>query len=359
MFVDLKPINGIQGCTTPLYIAGPCSAESCEQVVATARGVAACGVGWLRAGVWKPRTKPGGFEGVGDAALEWLAAAKAETGLRTMTEVATPQHLEAALRSGIDGVWIGARTTTNPFAVQQIADALQGIDIPVFVKNPVNPDVNLWIGSLERIYNAGIRRLAAIHRGFGTYEPTPYRNPPQWAVAFELRRQIPSLPIICDPSHIGGRAELVAPLAQQAMDMGFDGLMIECHRCPQEALSDSAQQLTPDELRHLIGSVRLRRTPDAPDAMRDFRMRIDTIDNRLIELLAERMSVARQIGRYKSQHGMPIVHRDRFNEILEAAAAKAGNMHLSPKFICRIITDIHEESVRQQWEVSNKKRHTM
>lgn len=355
MFDDLKPIDVAGGCQTPLYIAGPCSAESREQVLASARGVAACGVGWLRAGVWKPRTKPGGFEGMGDAALEWLAEAKAATGLRTMTEVATPRHLEAALRSGVDGVWIGARTTTNPFAVQQIADALQGVDIPVLVKNPVNPDVNLWIGSLERIYNAGIRRLAAIHRGFGSYEPAAYRNPPQWSVVFELRRQIPSLPIICDPSHIGGRAELVAPLARQAMEMGLDGLMIECHCRPQEALSDSAQQLTPDELRQLIGSVRLRRTPDAPDAMRDFRMRIDALDDRLIELLAERMGIAREIGRYKSQHGMPIVHRDRFNEILEAASAKAAEKQLSSKFICRIITDIHEESVRQQWEVNNKK----
>lgn len=353
---DLLPINNVAPRTAPIYIAGPCSAESREQLLATARSVAACGVGWLRAGVWKPRTKPGSFEGVGDVALEWLAAVKAETGLRTMIEVATPRHLEAALCSGVDGIWIGARTTTNPFAVQQIADALQGVDIPVLVKNPVNPDVDLWIGSLERIYNAGIRRLAAVHRGFGFYEPSTYRNPPQWSVPFELRRQIPSLPIICDPSHIGGRADLVAPLAQQAFDMGFDGLMIECHCRPQEALSDSAQQLTPDELYRLVDGLHLRRTPDAPDAMRDFRMQIDAIDNRLIELLAERMTVAREIGHYKSQHGMPIVHRDRFNEILEAAASRAAEMQMSPKFICRIITDIHEESVRQQWEVSDKKR---
>ncbi|MDE6140076.1 MAG: bifunctional 3-deoxy-7-phosphoheptulonate synthase/chorismate mutase type II [Alistipes sp.] len=359
MFDDLRPIDAVGQRTSPLYIAGPCSAESREQMLATARGVAACGVDWLRAGVWKPRTKPGGFEGMGDVALEWLAEAKAVTGLRTMTEIATPRHLEAALRSGVDGVWIGARTTTNPFAVQQIADALQGIDIPVLVKNPVNPDVNLWIGSIERIYNAGIRRLAAIHRGFGSYEPNIYRNPPQWSVAFELRRQIPSIPIICDPSHIGGRADLVAPLAQQALDMGFDGLMIESHCSPEYALSDSAQQLTPDALRDLIGSIRLRRTPDAPDAMRDFRMQIDAIDNRLIELLAERMSIAREIGRYKSQHGMPIVHRDRFNEILEAASARAVATRMSSKFICRIITDIHEESVRQQWEVSDKKQRSM
>lgn len=356
MFDDLRPIDTQKPDTAPLYIAGPCSAESREQLLATARGVAACGAGWLRAGVWKPRTKPGGFEGAGEKALEWLSEARTLTGLRTITEVATPEHLDAALRSGVDGVWIGARTTTNPFAVQQIADALRGMDIPVFVKNPVNPDAELWIGALERLYNAGIRRLAAIHRGFGTYEQTVYRNPPQWSVPIELHRQLPSLPIICDPSHIGGRTDLIAPLCQRAMDMGFDGLMIECHCCPQQALSDSAQQLTPEELRRLIGSIRLRRTPDAPDAMREFRSHIDSIDNRIIELLAERMHVARQIGRYKSTHGMPILHRDRFNEILESAASRAADMNVSEKFICRIITEIHEESVRQQWEETDEKR---
>ncbi len=203
MFDDLYPIDD-RG--KPLYIAGPCAAESREQLLTTARAVAAAGVGWLRAGVWKPRTRPGSFEGAGDMALQWLADAKSETGLRTMTEVATPQHVEAALASGIDAVWIGARTTTNPFAVQQIADALQGVDIPVLVKNPVNPDVELWIGAVQRIYNAGIRRLAAIHRGFGSYEQALYRNPPHWSIPIELRRRIPSLPIVCDPSHMAGRA---------------------------------------------------------------------------------------------------------------------------------------------------------
>lgn len=352
MFDDIYPID--DRCK-PLYIAGPCAAESREQLLTTARAVAAEGVGWLRAGVWKPRTRPGSFEGAGDMALQWLADAKSETGLRTMTEVATPQHVEAALASGIDAVWIGARTTTNPFAVQQIADALQGVDIPVLVKNPVNPDVELWIGAVQRIYNAGIRRLAAIHRGFGSYEQTLYRNPPHWSIPIELRRRIPSLPIVCDPSHMAGRADLVEPLAQQAISIGFDGLIVECHCRPSEALSDSAQQLTPVELRRLIGHMRVPERIAAHDAMRDYRSHIDTIDNRLMELLAERMEVARQIGEYKAQHGMPIIHRDRFNEILEAAAANARRMGMSSRFICRIITEIHEESVRQQLAVADKK----
>ena len=244
---DLQPIL-LPGMSTdrPLIIAGPCSAETEEQVMATALELSKNGIPVFRAGIWKPRTKPGGFEGVGVEGLPWLQRVKAETGMFVGTEVATAKHIEEALKHGIDILWIGARTSANPFAMQEIADALQGVDVPVLVKNPVNPDIELWIGAMERLYNAGIRKLGAIHRGFSTYDKKIYRNLPQWNIPIELRRRYPNLPIICDPSHIGGKRELIAPLCQQAMDLGFDGLMIESHCNPDKAWSDAAQQLTPD-----------------------------------------------------------------------------------------------------------------
>lgn len=351
---EFKPIfdYDAQG---PLYIAGPCSAESREQVLAAARGVAAEGVKIFRAGVWKPRTKPGMFEGVGAEALEWLCEAKEECGLSVITEVATPEHLEAALRSGVDGVWIGARTTTNPFAMQQIADALEGVDIAVLVKNPVIPDVNLWIGAIERIYNSGVRRIAAVHRGFGTHQATLYRNDPHWSVPIELQRLLPEMTILSDPSHIGGRRDLIAPLSQQALDLGFAGLMIECHPEPDEALSDAMQQITPSVLGDILSSVVWRRTPADADVLRDFRIHIDTIDSRLIELLAERMEVARGIGELKRRHGMAVVQRERFNELLEAAEDRAEAIGVSRRFIHQIFSAIHEESVRQQVSDVEKK----
>lgn len=350
----LRPLFEELACE-PLYVAGPCSAESREQLLAAARGVAMAGVGVLRAGVWKPRTKPGSFEGVGSEALAWLAEAKREYGLKVITEVATPEHLEQALKAEIDGVWIGARTTTNPFATQQIADALRGVDIAVIVKNPVIPDVDLWVGAIERVYNSGVRRLAAVHRGFGTHQTTPYRNAPHWSVPIELHRRIPTIAILSDPSHIGGRRDLVAQLSQQALDLGFSGLMIECHPHPEEALSDAAQQITPAVLQELVATLRLRRTPASNDVLGDFRLHIDTIDSRIIELLAERMDVARQIGEYKRQHAMAVVQHDRYNELLLAAEAKAEAMSISKEFINQIFSAIHEESVRQQLDV-NKSR---
>lgn len=344
---ELKPL--FDDCTsTPLYIAGPCSAESREQTLMAAHGVAQAGVKIFRAGVWKPRTKPGSFEGVGSEALEWIAEAKAEYGLHTLTEVATPEHLEEALRSGIDGVWIGARTTTNPFAMQEIADALRGVDVAVLVKNPVIPDVALWTGSLERVYNSGVRRLAAVHRGFGTYDMSIYRNSPHWSVPIELRRRIPELPLLSDPSHIGGSRRLVATLAQEALDLGFDGVMIETHPNPEQALSDAAQQIAPEMLATLVERLVWRRDATAKDGLRDFRLHIDSLDNRLLELIAERMGVAREIGEYKRAHSMAIVQQDRFNELLQTAETRAENMGLSRSFIHRIFTAIHEESVRQQ-----------
>lgn len=350
----LRPLFEELACE-PLYVAGPCSAESREQLLAAARGVAMAGVGVLRAGVWKPRTKPGSFEGVGSEALAWLAEAKREYGLKVITEVATPEHLEQALKAELDGVWIGARTTTNPFATQQIADALRGVDIAVIVKNPVIPDVDLWVGAIERVYNSGVRRLAAVHRGFGTHQTTPYRNAPHWSVPIELHRRIPTIAILSDPSHIGGRRDLVAQLSQQALDLGFSGLMIECHPRPEEALSDAAQQITPAVLQELVATLRLRRTPASNDVLGDFRLHIDTIDSRIIELLAERMDVARQIGEYKRQHAMAVVQHDRYNELLLAAEAKAEAMSISKEFINQIFSAIHEESVRQQLDV-NKSR---
>lgn len=350
----LRPLFEELACE-PLYVAGPCSAESREQLLAAARGVAMAGVGVLRAGVWKPRTKPGSFEGVGSEALAWLAEAKREYGLKVITEVATPEHLEQALKAELDGVWIGARTTTNPFATQQIADALRGVDTAVIVKNPVIPDVDLWVGAIERVYNSGVRRLAAVHRGFGTHQTTPYRNAPHWSVPIELHRRIPTIAILSDPSHIGGRRDLVAQLSQQALDLGFSGLMIECHPHPEEALSDAAQQITPAVLQELVATLRLRRTPASNDVLGDFRLHIDTIDSRIIELLAERMDVARQIGEYKRQHAMAVVQHDRYNELLLAAEAKAEAMSISKEFINQIFSAIHEESVRQQLDVNRSR----
>lgn len=343
----------------PLYIAGPCSAESREQILEAARGVAAQGVKIFRAGVWKPRTKPGMFEGVGAEALEWLSEVKRDYGLHVITEVATPEHLDAALKSGVDGVWIGARTTTNPFAMQQLADALEGVDTTVLVKNPVIPDVNLWIGAIERIYNSGVRRLAAVHRGFGTQQTTPYRNTPHWSVPIELHRRLPELTILSDPSHIGGRRELVAQLSQQALDIGFDGLMIECHPTPDLALSDAAQQITPQALAELLGSLKWHRTPIGTDALGEYRLHIDTIDSKIVELLAERMEIARAIGEYKNAHGMAIVQQDRYNELLLAAEARAKAVNLPSKFIHQIFREIHEESVRQQISLREEKSEKM
>ena len=350
---DLKPLFG-DNIQEPLYIAGPCSAESREQLLAAARGIAEAGVAILRAGVWKPRTKPGSFEGIGSRALDWMAEARDMYGLKIITEVATPEHLEMALKAGLDGVWIGARTTTNPFAMQQIADALQGVDTAVIVKNPVIPDVDLWVGAIERIYNRGVRRLAAVHRGFGTQQTTPYRNSPHWSVPIELHRRIPTLTILSDPSHIGGRRDLVAQLSQQALDLGFSGLMIECHPTPDTALSDAAQQITPAALGELLSSLQLRRTPVGSDIIGDYRLHIDTIDNRIIELLAERMDVAREIGEYKLKHDMAIVQHDRYNEILLAVEARAEAMGVSKCFIHQIFSMIHEESVRLQIQLQKK-----
>lgn len=348
---DLLPI-AIDGKETPspLIISGPCSAESEEQVLATARPLAAAGIPVLRAGIWKPRTKPGGFEGVGAVGLPWLAKAKAVTGMAVATEVATRAHTLAAVEAGVDILWIGARTSANPFAVQEVADALRetGFSGPVLVKNPVNPDLELWIGALLRIYGAGIRRLGAIHRGFSVYGEHIYRNMPEWRIPIELRRRYPTLPIICDPSHIAGKRALVPALAQQAIDMGFDGLIIESHCNPDQALSDKAQQLTPDALIRLVASLVVRRGADASESLLMLREEIDGIDRELVDMLAKRMAVCRKIGQYKNEHHIPILQTDRYDSLVNSRAAQGIELGMSDEFMHAILSAIHEESVRQQ-----------
>ena len=305
----------------------------------------------FRAGVWKPRTKPGGFEGHGEKALPWMQRVRQETGMLTAIEVATPEHVELALRYGIDILWIGARTTANPFAVQALADALKGVDVPVLVKNPVNPDLELWIGALERINGAGIRRMGAIHRGFSSYDKKIYRNLPMWQIPIELHRRIPNLPIACDPSHIGGRRDLIAPLCQQAMDMGMDGLIIESHCNPDAAWSDASQQVTPDILDYILSILVIRDKVVSTENIVALRKQIDEIDDALIDLLAKRMRVSREIGQYKKEHGMTIVQTSRYSEILDKRGAQGSLMGIGADCIKQIFESIHEESVRQQVEV--------
>lgn len=341
--------------TRPVVIAGPCSAESEEQVMTTARGLAAKGVKMFRAGIWKPRTKPGGFEGVGAVGLPWLKRVKEETGMYIAIEVATRDHVMEALEAGVDILWIGARTTVNPFAVQEIADALEGVDIPVFIKNPVNPDLELWIGAIERIYRAGIRRIAAIHRGFSSYDKKIYRNLPLWHIPIELRRRYPALPIFCDPSHIGGKRELIAPICQQAMDLSFDGLLVESHCEPDVALSDASQQITPDVLDYVLNLLVIRDTTQTTENLTELRRQIDQIDESLLELLAKRMRVSREIGVYKKEHNMPILQTPRYSEIMEKRSLSGLSLELDKEFVRTLLRDIHEESVRQQVIVMNEK----
>ena len=338
----------------PFLIAGPCSAETEEQLMCTAKELAADGIKILRAGIWKPRTKPGGFEGVGSDGLIWLKNVKQETGMYTSTEVATEKHVYEALKYGVDLLWVGARTTANPFAVQEIADALKGVDIPVLVKNPVNPDLELWIGALERLSNAGLKRLGAIHRGFSSYDKKIYRNLPQWHIPIELKRRYPNLPIICDPSHIGGKRDLIQPLSQQAMDLDFAGLIIETHCKPDEAWSDASQQVTPARLKEILDVLVIREGKRSTEDLSDLRRQIDELDNQLLELLAKRMRVSQEIGTFKREHNMTIVQTDRYDEILTKRISQASEMKMNPEFMRVVLEAIHDESVRQQLEILNK-----
>lgn len=339
----------------PVVIAGPCSAETEEQVMETAKDLAKNGVRIFRAGIWKPRTKPGGFEGVGSVGLTWLQEVKKETGMLVATEVANKQHVEEALNAGVDVLWIGARTSANPFAMQEIADSLVGADVPVLVKNPVNPDLELWIGAMQRIYNAGIRQIGAIHRGFSAYGKHLYRNMPQWHIPIELRRRMPELTLICDPSHIGGKRELVAPLSQQAMDMGFDGLIVESHCDPDSAWSDKSQQVTPEVLNFILNMLVVRDTTQTTESLTLLRQQIDQIDNDLLEALSKRMRISREIGQYKKEHSMPVVQTGRYDDILNSRAAAAEELGMNGDFMKTVYQAIHEESVRQQIEVLNNR----
>ena len=338
----------------PLVIAGPCSAETEEQVMNIATQLAKRGIKIFRAGIWKPRTKPGGFEGIGEEGLPWMQRVKQETGMLVGTEVATAKHVEAALKAGIDVLWIGARTTANPFAVQELADSLRGVDVPVLVKNPVNPDLELWIGALERINGAGVKRIGAIHRGFSSYDKKIYRNTPMWHIPIELRRRIPNIPIICDPSHIGGKRELIAPLCQQAMDLGMDGLIVESHCNPDSAWSDAKQQVTPDILDYILNLLVIRKETASTESLTELRKQIDECDNDLIELLAKRMRVSREIGIYKKEHEIQVVQTDRYSEILETRGAQGALCGIDSECVKKIFEAIHEESVRQQLDIINK-----
>lgn len=351
--MDIQKLNikGIESGKRPLVIAGPCSAESREQVLKTAMGLAAQGIRIFRAGVWKPRTKPGGFEGVGAAAIPWLKEVKVKTGMLLATEVATPAHVLEVVKGGVDLVWIGARTVTNPFAMQELADSLKGADIPVLVKNPVNPDIELWIGALERLYNAGIKNLGVIHRGFSSYEKKLYRNIPLWSIPIELRRRFPNLTIFCDPSHMGGCRELIAPLSQQSMDLSFDGLIIESHCSPDLALSDAAQQVTPDALGFILKHLVIRENAAVTEDLESWRANIDELDEELLTLLAKRMAVSRKIGNYKKEHGMPVLQSGRYNQLLSNRSKVGNKLELSEEFVNHIMKTIHEESVKIQLEL--------
>ena len=344
----------------PLLLAGPCSAETEEQVLETARQLKGYGVGIFRAGLWKPRTRPDTFEGVGKEGLPWLRRVKTELGMYTATEVANVKHVYEALKGGIDIIWIGARTTANPFAVQEIADSLKGVDVPVMIKNPVNPDVELWIGAFERLNHAGITKLAAIHRGFSVYNKGLYRNNPQWEIPIELKIKMPGLPIITDPSHICGSRDLLFEVSQRAMDLDFDGLMIESHCDPGKALSDAQQQLTPENLNRLISQLVLRQA-DVPNnllltTLEEYRQEIDKYDDKLMEIFDHRMAVSRKIGEYKKKNSITILQTNRWDEILRDKIQQASQLGLGEEFILKVFRAIHEESINHQTRVMNNGR---
>jgi chorismate mutase len=356
--MNFKPINewGFRA-GHPFIISGPCGVESEEQISATAEALSHLNVHLLRGGIWKPRTRPDSFQGIGAEGLRWLKQAGRENKLPVAVEVASPKHVEEALQSGIDVLWIGARTTVNPFLVQEIADALTGVNIPVMIKNPINPELELWIGAIERIYKAGIQTIAAVHRGFSTYEKTKYRNVPNWQIPIELKRRFPSLPFICDPSHISGQRDLIQSVAQTALDLNYEGLMIESHIDPDHAWSDAQQQLDPVELSALLKSLVVRK-PSTDDIifmnlLEELRDRIDIMDADILERMSERMKVAREIGRYKKENNMTILQVERWNEILTTRLQFGMNKELANDFIVRMYALIHDESIRQQTHVMN------
>jgi 3-deoxy-D-arabino-heptulosonate 7-phosphate (DAHP) synthase len=359
--LDILPLKAwFDTGDAPLIIAGPCSAETEEQVLATAHLLANTGkVNVLRAGIWKPRTRPGEFEGIGSVGLGWLKRAKEETGLPITTEVATAKHVEEALAAGVDILWIGARSTANPFTVQEIADALKGVDIPVLVKNPVNPDLSLWLGALERVNRAGIRKLAAIHRGFSSYEKTSFRNEPMWDIAIQLKTMVPDLPVINDPSHICGNRELIPYIAQKAFDMDMQGLIIESHIDPSVAWTDAKQQVTPQALADLLSHLALRHVksddPVFEDKLAQLRKDIDKLDDQIIKILSDRMKIVERIGEYKRDNNVTILQVSRWDEIIQKRSNVAQALKLDRDFTVKLLELIHNESIRKQNEIMNTK----
>lgn len=342
-----------------VLMAGPCSAETPEQLLNTARGIAAFFPNNIfRAGIWKPRTRPGSFEGIGDEGVQWLRDVKRETGMRVATEVATTHHVELALKNEIDVLWIGARTTGNPFHVQELAESLRGVDIPVLVKNPLHPDIQLWIGGLERFYRSGITRLGAIHRGFHAYENSGYRNVPRWQIVHSLKSLYPGLPVICDISHISGHREYLATIAQQAYDLNLEGLMIETHCDPASALSDSQQQITPSELHNMVSGLLARRVnfeeTEAMPLILEIRERIDEIDRGLLELLTRRMSLASEIGELKRDYNVSILQLQRWKEIIDHCMTIADEKGLNREFVKNVLIQIHDEAIRLQSKILNE-----
>lgn len=359
----LKNLSKIEhwfpGITEPLIIAGPCSAETESQIMTTAAEIAALGqVKIFRSGIWKPRTRPGNFEGVGEEGLKWLQQAKQEFGLLTAVEVANEEHVKLAVKYGIDVLWIGARTTSNPFSVQELADCLKGYDGPVLVKNPINPDINLWVGALERLYKTGIKKIAAVHRGFFPFEATTLRNIPKWEVPIELKSICHSLPVLCDPSHIAGSTEYIPEISQKALDLNMDGLMIESHYNPNIALSDMNQQLTPKDLGDLLGKLIFRsstaKDKDFTGILDSLRGQIDSIDQQMLELLSKRMNVVEEIGKYKSQNEVTILQLRRWEKIIETRLRLGTKMGLTEDFIKKLLQLVHKESIQRQTEVMNK-----
>jgi chorismate mutase len=343
----------------PVIISGPCSAETEEQMVTTARQLAATGkVHALRAGIWKPRTRPGQYEGAGEEGLKWLIQAKKETGLPVTTEVANAAHVDACLKAGVDILWVGARTTVNPFSVQEIADALKGVDVPVMVKNPVNPDLELWIGALERLNKAGITKLAAIHRGFSSFEKGPFRNAPMWDLGIELKTRIPELDMICDPSHIAGNRELIALISQKALDLDMTGLMIESHINPDAAWSDAKQQVTPAVLGKIVDGLVVRTVSSDNKTFKDtlsiLREQIDQLDDEIMQKLASRMKISEKIGQYKKENNVTILQVNRWEEIIQTRISLGKAMGLSAEFTNELLKLIHHESIQIQTKVMNK-----
>ena len=342
----------------PLIIAGPCSAESEEQMLATGNALKSHPNILFRAGIWKPRTRPNSFEGIGSIGLKWLKTVKEETGLATTTEVANALHVEEALNQDVDVLWIGARTTVNPFAVQEIANVLKGVDVPLMIKNPLNPEVNLWVGAIERFADAGLTKLAAIHRGFFAYNNTKYRNIPQWQLAIELRRRIPGIPMICDPSHIAGKRKLIYEVSQKAIDMNYDGLMIETHVNPEKALSDNAQQVTPQQLNEILEKLVVRQAkiedPVFKSSLDQLRIEIDDLDNELVDVLKRRMNVAEKIGIHKKENQVTVLQSNRWEELLKTRIQHGVDNGLTEEFMNKVLKAIHQESINRQTKVMNK-----